>query len=115
MSRVKRGTIKLKKRKNVLAQTKGYRFARSKKEAAAKEAIKHAGKYAFRDRRKKKTTSRQLWNVKLGAGAKAFGLSYSKMIGELKKKNIGVDRKILADLAENNPETFERLIKSLAK
>jgi large subunit ribosomal protein L20 len=114
MSRVKRGTIKMKRRRNVLSQTKGYRFGRSTKEAAAKEAIKHAGKYAFRDRRKKKTTNRQLWNVKLGSSAKAFGLSYSKMIGALKKKGIALDRKVLALIAEHHPETFERLAKSLS-
>ena len=104
----------MKRRRNVLSQTKGYRFGRKSKEAAAKEAIKHAGRYAFRDRRAKKNDRRKLWSTKLGASAKAFGLSYSKMIGALKKKGVALDRKVLALIAEKHPETFERLAKSLS-
>jgi len=95
--------------------TKGYRFARSKKEGAANEAIVHAGKYAFAHRRDKKNDFRMLWNIKIGASVKERGVSYSRFIGLLKKKNITLDRKILADLAENKPETFERLFKEITK
>jgi large subunit ribosomal protein L20 len=114
MTRVKRGVIKMKRRRNVLSQTKGYRFGRSTKEAAAKEAIVHAGKYAFAHRKDKKADKRKLWQVKIGAVVREQGMSYSKFIGVLTKKNIKVDRKIMADLAQNNPETFSRLLKSIA-
>jgi len=113
MSRVKRGTISLKRRRNVLKQVKGYRFARSKKERAAREAIAHAGKYAFAHRKDKKADRRREWQVRINSQVRNFGLSYSKVINMLKKKKIELDRKILALIAERNPETFERIIKSL--
>ena len=110
MTRVKRGVLKTKTRRNLLKQVKGYRFGRSTKEAAATEAIAHAGAYAFAHRRDKKGVNRRLWNVKINASLRADGLTYSKFIGTLKKKNIELDRKILADLAENNPDTFKRVL-----
>ena len=113
MSRVKRGTISLKRRRNVLKQVKGYRFARSKKERAAREAIAHAGRYAFAHRKDKKADRRREWQVRINGQVRNFGLSYSKVINMLKKKKIELDRKILALLAERNPKTFERIIKSL--
>ena len=113
MTRVKRGTTALKRRKNVLAQAKGFRFGRSKKEIEAKTALMHAGAYSFAHRKDKKTDRRALWQTKIGASSKTLGYSYSKLIDALKKKSIGVDRKILADLAKNNPTTFERIVKSL--
>lgn len=113
MPRVKGGVNALKNRRNTLRKTKGYRFARSKKERAANEAIVHAGKYAFAHRKNKKNDFRMLWNIKIGASLKPRGASYSKFIGLLKKKGIALDRKILADLAENKPETFDRLFKEV--
>ncbi len=113
MSRVKRGVIKAKRRRNTLAQTKGYRHGRKSKEAMARDAIRHAGAYAFAHRKDKKNDRRQLWNTKISATAVTLSLSYSKLMGALKKNNILLDRKILATLAEKNPETFERLVKSL--
>jgi len=113
MSRVKRGTIKNKRRKNILSQTKGYRFGRSTKEAQAKEAIAHAGAYSFAHRKDKKADARKLWTVRINAAIRPFNMSYSKFIDALKKKSIGIDRKILSDLALNNPETFERIVKSI--
>ncbi len=110
MPRVKRGTISLKHRRKVLKQVKGYRFGRSTKEREAKVAILHAGKHAWAHRRAKKNDFRRLWNIKIGAALKPFELSYSRFINLLKKKEVIVDRKILADLAENEPKTFERLI-----
>ena len=110
MTRVKRGVLKTKTRRNLLKQVKGYRFSRSTKEAAAIEAVAHAGAYAFAHRRDKKGDMRNLWNVKINAAVRPEGLSYSRFIDALKKKNIEVDRKILADLAENNPETFKRVV-----
>ncbi len=110
MSRVKRGTIKNKKRKNVLALAKGYRFGRSKKEAAAKDAIKHAGTHAFAHRKDKKNENRKVWTIKINALAREEGISYSKLIDALKKKEVVLDRKILADLAENHPEVFKKVL-----
>ncbi len=113
MSRVKRGTTKLKRRKNVLAQTKGYRFDRSRKERVAKEAIRHAGAYAFRHRRSKKREFRNLWTLRINAAARPLGFSYSKFIDALKKGNIALDRKVLSELAKDHPEVFERVTKQL--
>ena len=114
MARVKRGVSKNKRRKNILAQTKGYRFARSKKERAAKEAIFHAGSYAFRHRKTKKREFRNLWTLRINAAVRPLGLSYSKLIGSLKKRSVGLDRKSLATLAKDYPQAFERVIKKLA-
>jgi large subunit ribosomal protein L20 len=110
MTRVKRGVLKTKTRRNLLKQVKGYRFGRSTKEAAATEAVAHAGAYAFAHRRDKKGVNRRLWNVKINAALRPEGFTYSKFIGVLKKKSIEVDRKILADLALNNPDTFKRVL-----
>jgi len=110
MLRVKKATNALKTRKNVLKQVKGYRFGRSTKERMAYEAISHAGAYAFAHRRDKKGVMRRLWIVKMNAALDPMGLSYSKFVGAMKKQNIAVDRKILAHLAEHNPETFKRVV-----
>jgi len=110
MVRVKKATNALKTRKNVLKQVKGYRFGRSTKERMAYEAISHAGAYAFAHRRDKKGVMRRLWIVKMNAALDPMGLSYSKFVGAMKKQNIAVDRKILAHLAEHNPETFKRVV-----
>lgn len=110
MTRVKRGTTSAKHRRNVLAQVKGYRFGRSTKEIQANDAIAHAGAYAFAHRRDKKNVFRRLWTVKMNAALRPLGFSYSKFIDALKKKNIIIDRKIMADLAENNPETFMNVV-----
>lgn len=115
MARVKRGTTKNKRRKNILAQTKGYRFDRRKKERVAKEAIHHAGAHAFRHRRAKKREFRQLFTLRINAAVRPLGYSYSKFIGALKKGNITLDRKVLAGLAKDHPEAFERFVKTLAK
>lgn len=110
MARVKRGTTKNKRRKNILAQTKGYRLDRRKKERVAKEAIAHAGNHAFRGRHEKKRTMRNLFALRINAAAREEGISYSKLIGALKKQDIGLDRKSLAALAKDHPETFTRLL-----
>ncbi len=110
MSRVKRGTIKNKSRKNTLAQVKGYRFGRSTKKRMATEAIAHAGTHAFAHRRDKKSNFRRLWNIKINAEVRKYKLSYSKFIDLLNKKNIKINRKMLADMAENRPESFERIV-----
>jgi large subunit ribosomal protein L20 len=111
MTRVKRGKISMKRRRNVLKQTKGFRFGRKSKERMAKEALLHAGKHAFHDRRKKKGNMRRLWQIKINAGARENGISYSKLIDRLKKAGVALDRKILAQLAENHPKIFSEIIK----
>lgn len=113
MTRVKRGTMNNKRRKNILIQTKGFRFGRSTKIAQATEALAHAGAYSFAHRKDKKADARSLWTLRINAAVKPMGLSYSRFIDGLKKKNIEVDRKILSDLAKNNPETFARIVKSI--
>ena len=114
MARVKRGTTKNKRRKNILAQTKGYRFGRSTKERVAKEAIRHAGVHAFRHRRTKKREFRNLWSLRINAAARPLGFTYSKLIGALKKNNVTLDRKSLAALAKDYPDTFAAVLKQLA-
>ena len=113
MPRVKRGTIANKRRKNVLKQTKGFRWGRKSKERAAKEALLHALSHAFRGRKEKKRVFRGLWNVKINAAVRAEGMTYSKFIAALKKKKIALDRKILADLAEHEPEVFKKVFEAV--
>ncbi|MDP2593072.1 MAG: 50S ribosomal protein L20 [bacterium] len=115
MVRVKKGVNALKTRRNILKAAKGYRFGRSKKERAAYEALAHAGKYSFAHRRDKKNDFRRLWNVQISSSLRPLGFSYSKFIGILKRKKIELDRKILATLAETNPETFKRVVKKTEK
>jgi len=101
-----------KSRRNTLARTKGYRFARSKKKRAAYEAIVHAGKNAFAHRKDKKNDFRRLWTVRINGGLDAMGetLSYSRLINALKKSEVILNRKMLSLLAEQYPETFKRVI-----
>jgi len=108
--RIKKGLIAAKRRRNVLSLAKGYRFGRSKKEKEAKQAITRAGVMARRDRRAKKADFRGMWQVKIGAAVRPLGLSYSRFAGALKKANISLDRKSLADLAENEAKTFEKVV-----
>ena len=116
MARVKGGKTSNKRRKNILAMAKGYRFGRSTKKRMAKEAIFHAGKYAFAHRRDKKNDFRRLWNVRINAGLGQINdqLSYSKFIGALNKKGIKVNRKMLSELAEKSPRSFEAIVKKTA-
>lgn len=113
MPRVKKGTIAQKRRRNVLKQVKGYRFGRSTKEREAKTAIAHAGVHAFAARRDKKNDFRRLWNIQINAAVRPFGISYSKFINMLLKKDITLNRKMLATLAKENPETFARVIEAV--
>jgi len=113
MARVKRGTKKNKTRKNLLKTTKGYMWGRKNKEATAWTAMAHAGKHAFNDRRKKKGVFRALWNVKINAAVREHGLSYSQFINKLKQSGSTLDRKVLADIADNKPETFKRIVEGL--
>jgi large subunit ribosomal protein L20 len=110
MSRVKRGKIATKKRKKILKYTKGFRWGRKTKERAAKEALLHAWTHAYQGRKQKKRDYRALWNVRINAAARANGMKYSELVNRLKKANIKLDRKMLADLARNEPKVFEKVL-----
>ncbi|MFP4081242.1 MAG: 50S ribosomal protein L20 [Candidatus Aminicenantes bacterium] len=109
MSRVKRGTRKRKRRTKILKQAKGYWGARSRNYRTAKEAVERSLLYAYRDRRARKREFRKLWIIRVKAAAENNGLSYNRFIHGLKELNIQIDRKILADLAVNSPQTFTRI------
>lgn len=113
MPRVKRGTTHTKRRKKILKDVKGFKWGRKKLIKLAKTARTKAGAHAFVDRRKKKRTSRALWQIKISAFVKEHGLSYSKFMGALKKKNIALDRKILADLAVNNKKVLASIVEEV--
>lgn len=110
MPRVKRGTIAHARRKRLLKHAKGFKWTRSTKYRQAKEGLLHAWSFQFADRKKKKREFRKLWSIKINAAARNNGLTYSKLINQLKKLNIELDRKILADLAENNPDIFSKIL-----
>jgi len=111
MSRIKRGTISMKRRRKVLKDAKGYRFGRSTKEREAKVAITKAGVYAYTHRRDKKAVFRGLWQTRLSAGLAPYEISYSKFMGAMKKKGVLLNRKMLADLAATEPQVFEAIVK----
>lgn len=113
MTRVKRGVTAHKRREKILKYAKGFRWSRKSKERAAHEALLHAWSHAFADRKRKKREFRALWNVKINAGAREHGMSYSKFISALAKRNIGLDRKILAALAEHEPAVFKKIVIAL--
>ncbi len=113
MTRVKRGVAASKRRKNVLALTKGFMWRRKSHYAAAKEAMIKAGKYAHRDRRAKKRTFRALWITRLNNALRLIGMKYSSFIALEKAKNIEIDRKVLSQLAMENPETFKLLAEKI--
>lgn len=113
MARVKRGTVAHRKHKKLLKLTKGYVGGRSKLIKEAKSALLHAGEYAFAGRKQKKRDMRKLWILQLGNAVRQTGMSYSKFISGLKTKNINLDRKILAELAVNNPEDFKKIVEQV--
>lgn len=111
MPRVKRGVLHVKKRRALLKRTKGYLWGRKSKMKRAHEAVLKAGQHAFADRRKKKRNFRQLWNIRINAGVRPLGMSYSRLIADLKRRNIELDRKILSTLAAEHPKVFERVVR----
>ena len=102
------------RRKRVMAQAKGYWGARSKVYTVAKHHVDKAMQYAYRDRRTKKRTFRQLWITRINAAARIHGTTYSKLVAGLNKKNLEINRKILADLAVNNPDAFAEVVRFAA-
>ena len=115
MSRIKRGTIHVKKRKKLLAKTKGYKWGRKNLIKKAKEAVVKAGAHAYVDRKKKKRTMRGLWQIKINAFIKEKQISYSKFINLLKNNKIILDRKILSDLAINNKKVLTKIVEKIVQ
>lgn len=115
MPRVKRGTQHTKRRRNLLAKVKGFKWGRKSKIRLARPASLKAGVYAFRDRRAKKRNFRKLWNLKINAAARANGTTYSKFINALKLAKVELDRKVLAQFAEHNPEIFTKITETVKK
>ena len=109
MARVKRGVVAHARHKKVLKKAKGYYGARSRVYRVANQAVIKAGQYAYRDRRQKKRDFRSLWIVRINAAARECGLSYSRFINGLKKANVEIDRKVLADIAVFEKEAFRAL------
>lgn len=110
MSRVKRAKITKVKHKKILKLAKGFRHTRRKVYRLAKQGVTRAGQYAYRDRRTKKRLARNLWIVKINAACRTHGLKYSVFIKKLHDHKIDLDRKVLADLAENNPDEFAKIV-----
>jgi large subunit ribosomal protein L20 len=113
--RVKTGTVRRQAHKKVLKQAKGFWMTRHKRYKVAHEAVMHAGKYAYVGRRIKRRDLRQLWIVRINAALKPFNVRYSTFIKILKDKNIILDRKVLADLAVNNPDSFKTVVETATK
>ena len=110
MARVKRGVIAGRRHKKVLAKAKGYYNARRKVFRAAKQAVIKAGQYAYRDRKQNKRVFRALWIARINAASRELGVTYSKFMAGLKKAQIDIDRKVLADLAVNDPAAFGSIV-----
>jgi large subunit ribosomal protein L20 len=113
--RVKTGTIRKRKHNKVLKQTKGFRMTKGRLYKVSKEAALHASQYAFNGRKKRKRDTRRLWIQRINAALNPYELSYSRFINQLKKKNIILDRKILAELVTSDNQTFESLVKEVKK
>lgn len=109
MPRVKRGFKARRRRKKVLKAAKGFQGGHSKQYRTAETAVIRAGMYEYRDRRVRKREFRKLWIIRINAAARAHGLSYSRLMGALEKADVALDRKVLADMAVNDPAGFARL------
>ncbi|MCB1678532.1 MAG: 50S ribosomal protein L20 [Halioglobus sp.] len=110
MPRVKRGVVAHRRHKKILQQAKGYYGARSRIFRVAKQAVTKAGQYAYRDRRQRKRQFRALWITRINAQSRANGLSYSRLINGLKKADINLDRRVLADLAVHDKPAFTAIV-----
>ena len=113
MPRVTRGNRKLIRRKKILKMAKGYFGARRKNYRTAKEAVERALTYSYRDRRNKKREFRRIWNIRINAAVREYGLNYSRFINGLNKAKIRINRKMLANLAVSEPETFKEIVKNV--
>jgi len=115
MPRVKRGVTAKKRHKKILKKAKGYYGARSRVYRVAKQAVIKAAQYAYRDRKQRKRQFRALWIIRINAAVRELDLSYSRFINGLKKANIEIDRKILADLAVHNKDIFAAIVDKVKK
>jgi large subunit ribosomal protein L20 len=115
MTRIKRGVAKRSRRKKIIKRAKGYKSHRKTNYRAAMEALLHAGTHAFRGRKQKKRDMRGLWNIRISAAAKINGTSYSKLMGEIKKADIQLNRKMLSELAATKPEVFKQVVEQVKK
>jgi large subunit ribosomal protein L20 len=113
MTRIKRGVAAHKRRKNVLKRAKGFDNRRSTNFVAAREALLHADKYAYRDRRNKKRDFRAVWLIRTNAALRENGTTWSKFAGKLKKEGITINRKMLSELAIKHPQVFDKMVASL--
>ena len=113
MPRANSSVPRHRRHRKIVKQAKGYYGARSRNFKAAKDAVEKAGLYAYRDRRQKKRQFRRLWIIRINAAARQHGLSYSQFISKIKAKGIDLDRKILADMAMNEPDALEQLAKAV--
>ena len=115
MARIKRSIHARKKRRTVLSRAKGYYGAKSRSYRAAKEQVQHSLQYQYRDRRNKKREVRRLWITRINAAARINGLSYSVFMNGLKKAGVELDRKVLADMAVNDPAAFTAVVEVAKK
>ncbi len=115
MTRVKRGVIANKKRKNLLKHAKGFKWGRKSKFKAAKEALMKAWKYAYRDRRTKKRVMRRMWNNTINIACRKNGTTYREFVNNLKKNEVALDRKVLSTIAKEKPEVFQQIVKKVTK
>ena len=113
MPRANSSVPRHRRHRKIVKQAKGYYGARSRNFKAAKDAVEKAGLYAYRDRRQKKRQFRRLWIIRINAAARQHGLSYSQFISKIKAKGIELDRKVLADMAMNEPNAFAQLSKAI--
>ena len=113
MTRIKGGILHAKRRRGILKLTKGYRWGRKSKIKVAKVAKMKAGQHAFNSRKTKKRLNRGLWNIRINAAARAQGISYSQLVGKLKKHGVELDRKVLAQMATNFPGLFEKVVSAV--
>ena len=113
MPRVKRGVTAHARHKKILALAKGYRGRRKNVFRIAKQAVMKAGQYAYRDRRNKKRVFRRLWIARINAASRSFGVTYSRFMAGLKKASIEIDRKVLADMAVNDPAAFGSIVEKV--
>lgn len=113
MARIKRGTVSRRKHKKLLERAKGYRMTRHRLVGVAREAVLHAGQYAYIGRKRRKRDMRSLWILRLSQAVKPLGISYNRFIHALKESKIDLDRKVLADLVVNEPEVFKMIVEQV--
>src|SRR6185436_10593733 len=113
MTRVKKGATAAKHRKHLLKHAKGFKYGRKSKYKLAKDSLRHAWTYSYRDRKVKKRDFRQLWQLQINAAARKLGITYSRLINGLKIKKIELDRKVLSEIIKKYPDVFEKIIEEV--